>query len=1033
MLRKTDVLMLTAIVALASLSSPYFIDFAHAATGEVCLADPTTKIGSTTPCPATPAVFDGPSGQQIRIGVYIQGSDGLDGFDIALLANHTILRPVGVDLNGTVLQGNFYPDVECLSGHPILGSRCLGADTVDTLHLAAFSGLGAGNTATPTTGLLFTAIYNITGRNSVGSPVSVGFETGCSLWSVPNTCVTITNGGPSAVGEIVQTGATFDNSGSATMATVILSANPTDLGPQLPGVISTANVTATAINGFPGIGTDSVTFTDTAPASLTTTITGTNPCATLGTSCSVIIGLSSTAAGNNTVTVFATYSTQDANGNPDTLTSTASVHLVVWDFRLNLGSSTVSVITGSTGDDTVKVSSQNGFDGSITLSAGNSFPSGLTTIITPTTVVLKSGGSSTSAMRCSAPQNTTGIYRVQVKATSGSRTKTAIVTVTVTAGGAPDFTLSASPSRMVISPNSSANSTISLTAINGFSDLVSFSVISSPGLTASIFPLNITASGNATLTVSSTTVGNYTAQVMGIGGSISHSIAILIEVTLTPIGTVCIVPSGATSCPSSPAPIAAGVGAQVRVSVLIQNSASFDSFDITLLADNRVLLPVGVDILGSVLLPATIGIECIGRVLVQGPTCMPTDSLDTIHLAVLSLSRLQTVSPTTGLLFTAIYNVTASTSGTVLGFQTGCNAPSSSIPPLCIDIGNGQIPTNVRETDPGAVFSTSSLPDFAVTVDPSSLVVTEASKTTSTVFLTRFNEFTGNVTLSTSISPRNSLTCLLDSTIINETSETSALSCGGSGGAYTVTVTGTSSSLSHSVSLMVNVAYFTISANQTTITFDAYAGGASTMTLTSINGFTGTVTLTATASSGITAALSPASINTSGSATLIVNGTTTGTFSVNVTGTSGSLSHSVRVTVVVSQGISAPVFIYISWNHHLSLSKHRSTATQKWSYRISNPNNATTVYYYVQINGIDSSGSHAFTVTSGVSLLTPHHFTLSQHLSMMFTPPSGVKSTTYTFTAVIHWGTSATSQPFTSNGSVSGLSTSGFFTIENDS
>jgi len=137
--------------------------------------------------------------------------------------------------------------------------------------------------------------------------------------------------------------------------------------------------------------------------------------------------------------------------------------------------------------------------------------------------------------------------------------------------------------------------------------------------------------------------------------------------------------------------------------------------------------------------------------------------------------------------------------------------------------------------------------------------------------------------------------------------------------------------------------------------------------------------------------------------------------------------------VVVSQGISAPVFIYISWNHHLSLSKHRSTATQKWSYRISNPNNATTVYYYVQINGIDSSGSHAFTVTSGVSLLTPHHFTLSQHLSMMFTPPSGVKSTTYTFTAVIHWGTSATSQPFTSNGSVSGLSTSGFFTIENDS
>src|SRR5258708_23222830 len=98
-------------------------------TGEVCLADP-----SVTPCPLSAPVFDGPEGQQIRIGVFVSGSDALNGFSITLLADHTILVPVGVDLSGTVLLGTPTVILLCLQGVLKSGTVCAPTDTVDTLH-----------------------------------------------------------------------------------------------------------------------------------------------------------------------------------------------------------------------------------------------------------------------------------------------------------------------------------------------------------------------------------------------------------------------------------------------------------------------------------------------------------------------------------------------------------------------------------------------------------------------------------------------------------------------------------------------------------------------------------------------------------------------------------------------------------------------------------------------------------------------------------------------------------------------------------
>jgi plastocyanin len=104
---------------------------------------------------------------------------------------------------------------------------------------------------------------------------------------------------------------------------------------------------------------------------------------------------------------------------------------------------------------------------------------------------------------------------------------------------------------------------------------------------------------------------------------------------------------------------------------------------------------------------------------------------------------------------------------------------------------------------------------------------------------------------------------------------------------------------------------FSINANPSTLNIPTGSFGTSQMTLSS-NGFSGTVSLSSIvvpSTSTITTTLKPTSVALSpgGSGTSILNVTTTpftqlGAYSVNVTATSGALSHSTIVTVNVTSG-----------------------------------------------------------------------------------------------------------------------------------
>src|SRR5213592_1559984 len=90
-----------------------------------------------------------------------------------------------------------------------------------------------------------------------------------------------------------------------------------------------------------------------------------------------------------------------------------------------------------------------------------------------------------------------------------------------------------------------------------------------------------------------------------------------------------------------------------------------------------------------------------------------------------------TGTPTTGLLFTAIYNVTGTTPGIALGFQTGC-ANTSVSGGVCVTVANGTL-IPVPETIQTATFSNSPpSPDFSITTSPSSLTTPGGSCASST-------------------------------------------------------------------------------------------------------------------------------------------------------------------------------------------------------------------------------------------------------------------------------------------------------------
>jgi len=338
------------------------------------------------------------------------------------------------------------------------------------------------------------------------------------------------NGFPAVIGYDLATGWGSPN-GAALINALAASSSPNftiSASPSsqsvAPGGNTSYTVTIGALNGYTGTvnlsanGLPAGASASFAPASVTSSGTSTM---------SVTVG-SATAPGSYSLTITGTDSVSS------TLTHSTQVTLVVTgtpDFSISASPSSQTVVQGGGTTYTATVAPLNGFTGTVMLGVSG-LPSGTTGVFSPTSVT----GSGSSTLTVTTSTSTpAGSYPLTLTGTSGSLSHNATVTLVVNSSSSPDFTIAATPSSVTVSPGSLASYTDTVTALNGFTGKVTFSVSGLPSGGRSQFsPASVTGSGSVTMhigTSTSTPAGTYALTVTGTSGSLQHSTTVTLVVS----------------------------------------------------------------------------------------------------------------------------------------------------------------------------------------------------------------------------------------------------------------------------------------------------------------------------------------------------------------------------------------------------------------------------------------------------------------------------------------------------------------------
>jgi hypothetical protein len=196
-------------------------------------------------------------------------------------------------------------------------------------------------------------------------------------------------------------------------------------------------------------------------------------------------------------------------------------------------------------------------------------------------------------------------------------------------------------------------------------------------------------------------------------------------------------------------------------------------------------------------------------------------------------------------------------------------------------------------------------PDFSLSATPASQMVTPGGATSYTVTATPFNNFSNSVSLSVSGVPGGATAGFTPSSISGGSGFSTLSVNTGSAvpGTYTLTITGTDGTLTHTTSVTLIVGDFSISASPGNVVAKKNSTPTYTVSVTRSGGFNSDVSLSVSGlPSGAVALFGPSLISGgSGSSTLSVytGSAAPGTYMLKISGTAGSLTHSTTVSLRV--------------------------------------------------------------------------------------------------------------------------------------
>jgi len=407
----------------------------------------------------------------------------------------------------------------------------------------------------------------------------------------------------------------------------------------------------------------------------------------------------------------------------------------------------------------------------------------------------------------------------------------------------PDFALSAAPATVSVARGATATSTITVSSLNGFTGAVALSAAGLPaGVTASFGAVSAAGTSTLTLTASSTaaaTTSPASVTVTGTSGTLTHTAALSVSVTVPPAPDF--------SLAASPTTVSVARGATATSTITVSPLNGFTGA-VALSASG---LPAGV-----------------------------TASFSAVSAAGTSTLTLTASSTATATTSPASVTVTG-TSGTLT--HTAALAVSVTVPQVA---------------------------DFSLSSSAASLSVSPGGSATATITVNPLNGFTGSVALSASGLPAGvtatfSPASTTGTSTLSLSASTTALASTG-----TITITGTSGTLSHTTSIGLTVTAppdFSLAATPVNVTAALGSTGTTTVKVTKLNGFTGLLVVNYTVSglpANVSSTFVPDVLNGTATFTFFVGGAAPlGVFPLTITGTAGSISHTVAVNLTV---VNAP-------------------------------------------------------------------------------------------------------------------------------
>ncbi len=615
-----------------------------------------------------------------------------------------------------------------------------------------------------------------------------------------------------------------------------------------------------------------------------------------------------------------------------------------------------------------------------------------------------------------------GTYTLTITGVSGTLTHTSTVMLLVSATLPPDFTLSESPASQAVTQGGATNYSVTVVSTGGFTGQVSLSVSGLPsGAISSFTPNPTTTSSSLSVTTSaSTPVGTYTLTITGVSGTLTHTSTVSLTVSRAGVTFDNKVTSnfqwGVTKITTPAFLIGSGTNraAMIMVTMTANNAtnvtASLGGVSATLVAGTDSGTTASIRTLIFQVINPPSGSQ---TATVSWTTAMNAD------VGVITASGADQTTPITNGTFSATGSSPAAGTSVIIISNPGDLTASMGyasdglITPFTnqtlewgIDSGlvggdigpgtgttthtwTGQFAAEIHSVS-GANFKSAS-PDFTLSGSPGSQTVIQGSGSSYGIIVGPTGGFTGQVSLSVSGLPVGANASFSPNPAAASSSLSVTTSASTPVGTYLLTITGVSGSLTHTttVTLVVNAPpNFTLSGSPASQTVTQGGATSYIVTVVQAGGFTGQVSLSVSGlPSGANGSFAPNPATTSSNLSVTTSASTPiGTYTLTITGVSGTLTHTSTVMLLVSATLP-PDFT-------LSESPASQAVTQ----------GGATNYSVTVVSTGGFTGQVSLSVSGlpsgAISSFTPNPTTTSSSLSVTTSASTPVGTYTLTITGV---------------------------------